>query len=85
MDNEECYSDPRVLKSTLELLTTTLENIQDDENQQKLLTKAMHSLVKIMDDDYTALDFKSLSIILTSFDYLLSHDQLGTLVTEHVS
>lgn len=84
LDCETSYSDPRVLKNALELLKTTLESMTHNDKQQELLTKAIYSLVKIMNDDFTTLDFKSLSIVLTSFDNLLSHDQIGTLVTEHV-
>lgn len=85
LDFETCYSDPKVLKAVLVLLTITLKSMTNRENQQMLLTKATHSLVTIMDDDHTTLDYKSLTIVLQSFDNLLSHDQLGTLVTESVS
>lgn len=85
LDSEACYSDPKVLKAALVLLTITLQNMIKREDQQNLLTKATHSLVTIMDDDHTTLDYKSLTIVLKSFEDLLDHDQLGTLVTESVS
>lgn len=82
LDSETCYSGPKVLKAALVLLTITLQNMIKREDQQNLLTKATHSLVTIMDDDHTTSDYKSLTIVLKSFEDLLGHDQLGTLVTE---
>lgn len=87
LNSESCYSDPRVLKASLTLLATALYNMESTTSQQKLLSKAIISLVKIMDDENrpVALDCKSLSIVLESFDNLLAHDQIGTLVTASVS
>jgi hypothetical protein len=85
LNHEAAYTDPRVLKATLVLLTNTLYNLdRHQQQQQTLLTQSMHALVNIMINDKTTLDCKSLSIVLESFDTLLGHDQIGTLVTESV-
>lgn len=75
------YSDSRVLKANLELLT----NAMYKDQQPAILTQCTHALVKIMMNDDTVLDCKSLSIVLSSFDNLLGHEGIGALVTESVS
>lgn len=85
LDEETFYSDPRVLKSCLNLLTTSLYTMSNLKTQQNLLTKSLYSLVQVLSDDAVLLDCKSLVIVLEAFDNLLSHDEIGTLVTESVS
>lgn len=75
------YSDSRVLKACLELLTSAMYKNQ----QPAILAQCTHALVKIMMNDDAALDCKSLSIVLASFDSLLGHNDIGALVTESVS
>lgn len=55
------------------------------DQQPAILTQCTHALVKIMMNDDTVLDCKSLSIVLSSFDNLLGHEGIGALVTESVS
>ncbi|KAI8077520.1 hypothetical protein BDF21DRAFT_439038 [Thamnidium elegans] len=74
LGNSVFYSDARVLKSCLTLLETSLYN----HKQPELLTKSIRSLIDMMDES----DCKSLVIILEAIDNLLSHDQIGTLLTE---
>lgn len=75
------YSDSRVLKAALDLLTSAMSK----DPQPAMLTQCTHALVKIMMDDDAALDCQSFSIVLASFDTLLGHEEIGPLVTESVS
>lgn len=85
MKHDTAYADPRILKATLILLTNTLYNLDGHQQlQHDILTQSMHALVNILTNDETVLDCKSLSIVLESFNTLLSHYQIGTLVTESV-
>ncbi|KAL9539350.1 hypothetical protein MBANPS3_010310 [Mucor bainieri] len=78
LKHDMLYSDSRVLKACLELLTSAMYKDQ----QPAILAQCTHALVKIMMNDDTALDCKSLSIVLASFDSLLGHKDIGALVTE---
>ncbi|KAF1800470.1 hypothetical protein FB192DRAFT_1380882 [Mucor lusitanicus] len=78
LKHDALYSDSRVLKACLELLTSAMYKDQ----QPAILAQCTHALVKIMMNDDTALDCKSLSIVLASFDSLLDHKDIGALVTE---
>ncbi|KAI7908207.1 armadillo-type protein [Cokeromyces recurvatus] len=80
LEDEQLYSDPRVLKSILALLTNTLWYIKQAEQYQPILKRAIQSLVKMSDE--TSLDCKSLSLVLDTLNVLLGHDQIGVLVTE---
>lgn len=80
LDNAVFYSDPRVLKSCLDLLTTSLYTKADP----KVLSQSLYSLVHVLSNDSVLLDCKSLVIVLQAFDTLLAHQALGTLVTESV-
>lgn len=81
LDEKVFYSDPRVLKSCLDLLTTCLYTMTKTE---ELLTQSLYSLVHVLTDDAVLLDCKSLVIVLQAFDTLLAHDEIGALVTESV-
>ncbi|KAI9365601.1 armadillo-type protein [Pilaira anomala] len=74
LDNSLFYSDGRVLKSCLTLLLTSLQHYE----QPELLNKSIHSLINMLEQS----DFKNLVIILESFDHLVGHDKIGTLLTE---
>ncbi|CEP11303.1 hypothetical protein [Parasitella parasitica] len=78
LKHDMMYSDSRVLKASLELLTSALYKDQ----QPAILTQCTHALVQIMMNNDAALDCKSLSIVLASFDSLLGHEAIGALVTE---
>ncbi|CAO0803180.1 unnamed protein product [Mucor circinelloides] len=78
LKHDMLYSDSRVLKACLELLTSAMYKDQ----QPAILAQCTHALVKIMMNDDAALDCKSLSIVLASFDSLLGHSDIGALVTE---
>jgi hypothetical protein len=83
LKHDAAYADPRVLKAILALLTNTLYHLNGYQ-QQQLLTQSIQALVDIITNEETSLDCKSLSIVLESFDTLLSHDQIGSLLTESV-
>ncbi|KAI7890041.1 armadillo-type protein [Mucor mucedo] len=78
LDNAVFYSDPRVLKSCLDLLTTSLYTMADPN----VLAQSMYSLVHVLSDDSVLLGCKSLVIVLQALDSLLAHEAVGTLVNE---
>ncbi|KAI9483166.1 MAG: armadillo-type protein [Benjaminiella poitrasii] len=74
LENKMLYSDSRVLKSALILLTSTLWHANRVEH---ILSKTIESLVKMSDD--IGLDCKSLIMVLDTLNTLLGHDQIGLL------
>ncbi|KAI8642330.1 armadillo-type protein [Parasitella parasitica] len=75
LKHDVMYSDSRVLKASLELLTSAMYKDQ----QPAILTQCTHALVQIMMKEDAAMDCKSLSIVLASFDSLLGHEDIGAL------
>ncbi|OBZ83108.1 hypothetical protein A0J61_08840 [Choanephora cucurbitarum] len=74
------YTDTRVLKEALGLLTDTLLGMEKtDILQETLLHSSISSLVAIMTED-NELDCKALSILLSSIQSLLIHDRIGGLI-----
>ncbi|KAI8877524.1 hypothetical protein K501DRAFT_230121 [Backusella circina FSU 941] len=83
LSRSSLFSDQRVLKATLALLTTSLYSfvkLNMLDCIPDIVAKSINLLVDMLDK--TALNCRSIGLVFESFNTLLSHDHIGILVAE---